>query len=404
MQSKTPSLIGAGIGLALFLAVALLPAMLYGGYAGVLLAGGIFGTPLAADVPRARAHRLRDRPGRRRRRLALRGDGRRRRRGRRRADQPRLPQARHPGGGEQVAARSRCTAPAGPGSPGLALSSRGARRTRSLSQTGRLRATFATSRRLIQRNSQQSQRTWLHGPSGTQGHVRCSRDPRLCEPSSSPSRSSSPPPLGRRSPSCPRAATPACSATPPAATARPSTPTPSPRPSTPRTASAARTATRATPRSTRWAARSRRSRTRSSSSSPGSRRAPGARATRRSRSPRRAPTSPARAATPSRRTRSPRPSTRSGCARTRRCPAPTCASCHGSPHAVKALAFYEPKAEARQPVPEDRREMTRRCEVVPRERGVHEGGRPRTPRRPSPTTTRSTAGSSAWATPTRRRA
>jgi hypothetical protein len=46
MQSKTPSLIGAGIGLALFLAVALLPAMLYGGYAGVLLAGGIFGTPL----------------------------------------------------------------------------------------------------------------------------------------------------------------------------------------------------------------------------------------------------------------------------------------------------------------------------------------------------------------------
>ncbi|ABS24332.1 conserved hypothetical protein [Anaeromyxobacter sp. Fw109-5] len=48
MQSKTPSLIGAGIGLALFLAVALLPAMLYGGYAGVLLAGGIFGTPLQA--------------------------------------------------------------------------------------------------------------------------------------------------------------------------------------------------------------------------------------------------------------------------------------------------------------------------------------------------------------------
>ena len=46
MQSKTPSLIGAGIGLALFLAVALLPAMLYGGYAGVLLAGGIFGTPV----------------------------------------------------------------------------------------------------------------------------------------------------------------------------------------------------------------------------------------------------------------------------------------------------------------------------------------------------------------------
>jgi hypothetical protein len=47
-QSKIPSLVGAGIGLALFLAVALLPAMLYGGYAGVLLAGGIFGTPLQA--------------------------------------------------------------------------------------------------------------------------------------------------------------------------------------------------------------------------------------------------------------------------------------------------------------------------------------------------------------------
>jgi hypothetical protein len=48
MQSKTPSLVGAGLGLALFLAVALLPSMLYGGYAGVLLAGGIFGTPLQA--------------------------------------------------------------------------------------------------------------------------------------------------------------------------------------------------------------------------------------------------------------------------------------------------------------------------------------------------------------------
>ena len=50
MQSKTPSLIGAGLGLALFLAVALLPSMLYGGYAGVLLAGGIFGTPVSASI------------------------------------------------------------------------------------------------------------------------------------------------------------------------------------------------------------------------------------------------------------------------------------------------------------------------------------------------------------------
>ena len=44
--SKTPSIIGAAVGLALFLAIALLPALLYGGYAGVLLAGGIFGTPV----------------------------------------------------------------------------------------------------------------------------------------------------------------------------------------------------------------------------------------------------------------------------------------------------------------------------------------------------------------------
>ncbi|GAO02577.1 hypothetical protein [Anaeromyxobacter sp. PSR-1] len=45
-QNKLPSLIGAGIGLALFLAIALLPALLYGGYAGLLLAGGIVGTPV----------------------------------------------------------------------------------------------------------------------------------------------------------------------------------------------------------------------------------------------------------------------------------------------------------------------------------------------------------------------
>ncbi len=46
MNRKTPTLIGAGIGLAAFLAIALLPALLYGGYAGVLLAGGIVGTPV----------------------------------------------------------------------------------------------------------------------------------------------------------------------------------------------------------------------------------------------------------------------------------------------------------------------------------------------------------------------
>ncbi len=46
MNRKTPSIIGAAVGLAIFLAIALLPALLYGGYAGVLLAGGIFGTPV----------------------------------------------------------------------------------------------------------------------------------------------------------------------------------------------------------------------------------------------------------------------------------------------------------------------------------------------------------------------
>jgi hypothetical protein len=46
MTRKTSTLVGAAIGLATFLAVALLPSLLYGGYAGVLLAGGIFGTPV----------------------------------------------------------------------------------------------------------------------------------------------------------------------------------------------------------------------------------------------------------------------------------------------------------------------------------------------------------------------
>ena len=48
--SKTFTLAGAGIGLAVFLAVGLLPSILYGGYAGVLLAGGIFGTPVDASL------------------------------------------------------------------------------------------------------------------------------------------------------------------------------------------------------------------------------------------------------------------------------------------------------------------------------------------------------------------
>jgi hypothetical protein len=48
--SKTFTLVGAGLGLALFLAVGLLPAVLYGGYAGVVLAGGIFGTPVEGTL------------------------------------------------------------------------------------------------------------------------------------------------------------------------------------------------------------------------------------------------------------------------------------------------------------------------------------------------------------------
>ncbi len=50
MNRKTSTMIGAAAGLAFFLAVALLPAMLYGGYAGLLLAGGIFGTPVAPTI------------------------------------------------------------------------------------------------------------------------------------------------------------------------------------------------------------------------------------------------------------------------------------------------------------------------------------------------------------------
>jgi hypothetical protein len=48
MTRKTSTLIGAAAGLALFLAAGLLPSLVYGGYAGVLLAGGIFGTPIQA--------------------------------------------------------------------------------------------------------------------------------------------------------------------------------------------------------------------------------------------------------------------------------------------------------------------------------------------------------------------
>jgi hypothetical protein len=50
MTRKNATLIGAAVGLALFLAIALLPSLLYGGYAGVLLAGGIVGTPVKATL------------------------------------------------------------------------------------------------------------------------------------------------------------------------------------------------------------------------------------------------------------------------------------------------------------------------------------------------------------------
>jgi len=54
MTRKTATLIGAALGAAAFLAIGLLPAMLYGGYAGVLLASGILGSPIGAGVlPRA---------------------------------------------------------------------------------------------------------------------------------------------------------------------------------------------------------------------------------------------------------------------------------------------------------------------------------------------------------------
>jgi hypothetical protein len=50
MTTKTATLIGSAVGLTTFLAIGLLPAMLYGGYSGLLLAGGILGTPVTATL------------------------------------------------------------------------------------------------------------------------------------------------------------------------------------------------------------------------------------------------------------------------------------------------------------------------------------------------------------------
>jgi hypothetical protein len=46
MTTKNFGIIGAALGLSLFLGVGLLPALLYGGYAGLMLASGIAGTPV----------------------------------------------------------------------------------------------------------------------------------------------------------------------------------------------------------------------------------------------------------------------------------------------------------------------------------------------------------------------
>jgi hypothetical protein len=45
-SNRTPTLVGAGIGLVAFLAVGLLPTLVYGGYAGVILAAGLSGAPV----------------------------------------------------------------------------------------------------------------------------------------------------------------------------------------------------------------------------------------------------------------------------------------------------------------------------------------------------------------------
>jgi hypothetical protein len=49
-RNKTVALVGAAVGFALFLGVALLPALAYGGYAGLLLATGIFGAPVPPGI------------------------------------------------------------------------------------------------------------------------------------------------------------------------------------------------------------------------------------------------------------------------------------------------------------------------------------------------------------------
>ena len=50
MKRRTYPIIGAGFGIAAFLALGLLPSLVYGGYAGILLAGALFGTPVSSTL------------------------------------------------------------------------------------------------------------------------------------------------------------------------------------------------------------------------------------------------------------------------------------------------------------------------------------------------------------------
>jgi hypothetical protein len=49
-RNKTVALAGAAVGFALFLGIGLLPSLMYGGYAGLLLATGIFGAPVHPGI------------------------------------------------------------------------------------------------------------------------------------------------------------------------------------------------------------------------------------------------------------------------------------------------------------------------------------------------------------------
>jgi uncharacterized membrane protein len=49
-RTRTFTVIGAAIGFSLFLATALLPSLMYGGYVGVMMATGIFGAPLDPNL------------------------------------------------------------------------------------------------------------------------------------------------------------------------------------------------------------------------------------------------------------------------------------------------------------------------------------------------------------------